>query len=530
MTDPVDAFLAHHLRFHPVDATFIGVGGHDHRLPPVDAHEEVTGLAALRRQLAAAGEGDDPGARLDRRFIAAELARAQAALDTRPRFDNPAWYTGEAAFAIIALLLPQSEPVDRAALAERLAAIPDFFASGRAHLAQGAAPQGWTRRAQREARAMAAFLAADLRLHPAWQADWEQPAVAAARAFADFAAAIDALPDADPAAGAAYLDLMLRTVHGFPFGADEAQRRAAGTFAALGGELVALAARSDPTRSWQEQVASLAAIGPTADGAGAAYRAWHARAMDDARHLVTPAEEYGLDFPLMAPSFRRVARDLYFLAYRSPPAARPGSGSVYWVPAPPDDAASSPRAQDLATIKSVHAVHHGSIGHHTQNARARVAASRIARLAGTDASMALTLPSAGTMVEGWACYAQELMLECPGFYTPAELLLQKHFERRNAASVLVDIRLHTGAWSLGEARRFYRDEAGFAAERVDGEIVRNTMFPGSRLMYWLGVEEIRALRARWRGDVRAFHDTLLSFGHAPVAWVGDEMERAGMLA
>lgn len=529
MTDLVDAFLAHHLRFHPVDATFMGVAGHDHRLPPLDADEEHSGIAALRRQLEEAGAGEEPGARLDLRFIAAELARASAALDTRPRFANPAWYAGEAAFAVIALLLPQSEPIDHGALLARLAGIPDFLASGRARLAGGAAPQGWTRRAQREARAMATFLAGDMRVHPAWQARWVAPAEAAAQAFTAFAAAIDALPDADPLAGAAFIDLMLRTVHGFAFDADEAVRRAEAAFAQLGDELVATAARIDPARSWQERIAALAAIGPQADAVAPTYRDWHARAMADARSLVTPADDYALDFPLMAPAFRRVAKDLYFLAYRSPPAARPGRGSVYWVPAPSGDAAAYRRALNLATIKSVHAVHHGSIGHHTQNARARAAASRIARIAGTDAASGLALPSAGTMVEGWACYAQALMLECPGFHTPAEALLQKHFERRNAASVLVDIRIHTGAWSLDEARRFYRDEAGFAAERVDGEIVRNTIFPGSRLMYWLGVEAIQRLRKRWRGDVRAFHDSLLSYGHAPIAWIGDEMERAGML-
>ena len=41
------------------------------------------------------------------------------------------------------------------------------------------------------------------------------------------------------------------------------------------------------------------------------------------------------------------------------------------------------------------------------------------------------------------------------------------------------------------------------------------MLPGSRLMYWLGVEGIKSLRRRWKGETRAFHDTLLSFGHMP---------------
>jgi len=181
-------------------------------------------------------------------------------------------------------------------------------------------------------------------------------------------------------------------------------------------------------------------------------------------------------------------------------------------------------------VKAVHAVHHGSIGHHTQNARARQAASRLARLGGTDCAAGIAFLSAGTMVEGWACYAEDLLLEAPGFYSPGEILLLKQFERRNAASVLVDIRLHTGEWTLEEAKRFYRDEAGFAAGRVDGEVTRNSIFPATRLMYWLGVEAIKDLRSRWRGGVQAFHDTLIGHGHVPVAWAEDEMRRAGQIA
>ena len=132
------------------------------------------------------------------------------------------------------------------------------------------------------------------------------------------------------------------------------------------------------------------------------------------------------------------------------------------------------------------------------------------------------------MVEGWACYAQELMAEADGFYSLAEKLLLKQLERRNAASVLVDIDLHSGAWSLAEAERFYRDEAGFAPERIMAELVRNSMFPGSRLMYWTGLEAIRALRRRWSGGTQDFHDRLIAYGHVPIAAAADEMERAGL--
>src|ERR1041384_5623921 len=91
----------------------------------------------------------------------------------------------------------------------------------------------------------------------------------------------------------------------------------------------------------------------------------------------------------------------------------------------------------------------------------------------------LAFLGSGTLIEGWACYVEDLLLEAPGFYTPTEVLLLRQYERRNAASVLVDIKLHIGEWSLEDAMAFYRDKAGFAPARVEGEVVRNSMLPGS---------------------------------------------------
>ena len=125
-------------------------------------------------------------------------------------------------------------------------------------------------------------------------------------------------------------------------------------------------------------------------------------------------------------------------------ARRPArSGSIYWVALPGDDQVAYLRANNCATVKTIHSVHHGSIGHHTQNRRARDAQGRLARLGGTDCALGIAFLSAGTMVEGWACYVEDLLIEAPGFYDPTELLLLKQYERRNAASVLVDIRIHT---------------------------------------------------------------------------------------
>jgi uncharacterized protein (DUF885 family) len=152
----------------------------------------------------------------------------------------------------------------------------------------------------------------------------------------------------------------------------------------------------------------------------------------------------------------------------------------------------------------------------------------MARIAGTDCALGLAMLPAGTMVEGWACYVQDLMAEAPGFYSPTEIVFLKQLERRNAASVLVDIRLHTGEWTPQQAMDFYAG-AGFAPARIAAEVTRNLMLPATRLMYWLGILAIRDLRRRWRGDTAAFHDMLIGHGHVPIAWIADEMAHAGQL-
>lgn len=529
----VDRFLAQHWRYHPVDATFMGDRAHDHLLPPVGSAvvtEEKAALALLLRDVAATEEPADLGQRLDRRMMLAELTVQAAQAEQRHRFGNPAWFTAEAAFGVISLLLPQSAPIRHDELLSRLEAIPGFLDEGARLLADRAVPHGWTARAVREAGAVAEFLRTDFRLHEDFADDWAEPAGNAADAFQRFAAAIAQLPDADPACGPAYLQMLLETQHSFSLSPDELLRKAEAAFAALGDEMDEMAARIARGRSAAQIITGLSDDHPDdAEAVIDAYLDWDVRAVVASDGLVTPAQDYDLDYRWMAPCFRKVSQSLYFLFYRSPPGLNAGAGSVYWVTPPGADSEAFLRGNSIATIKTIHAVHHGSVGHHTQNTRARAADSRLARIGGTDCSMGLAFLGAGTLIEGWACYVEDLLMEAPGFYTPAETLLLKHYERRNAASVIVDIKLHLREWSLAEAMAFYRDKAGFAPARVEAEVVRNSMFPSSRLMYWAGVEGIKLLRKRFAGTTTEFHDTLLSFGHMPLAWIGEELARAGRL-
>ena len=524
----VDAYLDHRFKWRPVDATFMGATGHDDRLPPIDAvciSAERAEIASLKQL----SEQDTAAHPHDRALISAELEMENERLENRPRQANPAWLTGEAAFGIIVLLLPQSEPWRREAFSARLAAIPAFLEAGRALIGDRPTPAGWVARAQVEAKAMASFLRNDIKLHPAWSEEWAADADAAAGAFDTFQASILSLPDADPACGAAHLARVFSICHGLTITPDEAVARAEEAFDRCSAQLVDTGHAIDPTTPWQEQVAALSKIGPDqAADLVASYRHWdEAASAAAAEHgLVTPEYSYGLDYRALPPWFTTLAEKLYFLFYRSPPGLDPQAGSVYWV-MPVKGGDFSPHS--TAMIKAIHAVHHGSVGHHTQNARARASASRLGRIAATDCAMGLAFPAALTLVEGWACHVEDVLIEAPGFYTPTEVLLLKSFERRNAASVMVDVNLHMGRWSMVDAHRFYAEKAGYAPSRVASEVVRNTMFPGSRATYWLGVEGIRELRKRWTGNIQEFHDTLLSFGHVPLAWVEVAMAESGKI-
>ena len=511
----VDDALARLWQTDPVAASFAGERDYDSRLPEAGASaiaDERAALAALGERLQTTAVPPSLEARIDARYVRTYVEQTGAELTHRPRTHNPAWYTGEAAFGLIALLSRERDERDDDALAARLAAIPDFFGAARSNLSGRDIPRAWVARAAGEADAIVRLLRSGLPLHPWAEPDGRQ-VERAVFAVERFKATLTSHADADPACGRDALAALMRRVHGLRESPAELEARATRAYDEALARLEESAAALDRDRSWREQLASLAAVVPAPESTLDEFARWHARALADARELVTSAGAYELSFEAVPPWAAAVAAELYFLWYRSPAARHPGRGSRYYVDGEPS----------VSTIKLVHAVHHGSIGHHTQNAYARGADSRFARIAGTDGASALTLLSAGTMVEGWACYAEDLLLEVPDFYSASERLQCEYFTLRNIACCLADVRMHAGTWSVEDVRRFYRDDVGFTPSRVVAETTRNSMFPGSRLMYWVGSTEIAAMRARSPLATRAFHDALLTHGSVPLAWLRDEL-------
>ena len=132
------------------------------------------------------------------------------------------------------------------------------------------------------------------------------------------------------------------------------------------------------------------------------------------------------------------------------------------------------------------------------------------------------------MAEGWACYSTGLMGEV-GFLTPLEQYAEYQTRARMAARAIVDVRLHRREFSLEEATTFYQQHAGMTQAAAQSEAIKNSMFPGTALMYLVGNDMILQLRsdvAIRQGatfDLQRFHDQFLSYGSVPVALISSAM-------
>jgi uncharacterized protein (DUF885 family) len=420
----------------------------------------------------------------------------------------------------------------------RLRAVPAFLAQARANIRH--APAAWTERAIRECRGALAFLGDGIRETGAGAGtELERAAAAAADAFVEYRdwlmRELRGRTHEEYGCGAALFELYLHEGHGLAEDANSIAAAAETELEAARRELEE-GARRLGAGSPAEALARLGNAHPSTDRYLERYREiWEeARAFAVERGLLTWP-----DFPIRfvpRPVWARAAApDLYFLFYRSPAAFRRPAVHDYFV-TPVDT--TLPRAEQLERLRATndsvirlnHVIHHGGIGHHVQNWHAFRAPSRIGRVAAVDCASRIAMFCGGTMAEGWACYATDLMSEA-GFLSPLERLAEWQARMRLCSRAIVDVGLHTAGWTLERAARFYESQAGMTSAAARAEAVKNSMFPGTALMYFAGSEAIHRLRrelvarAGGRFDLRGFHDTFLSFGSIPVAIIAEEMRR-----
>ncbi len=548
MRSPIDQFLEQYFFRHPVNATFTGMRLHDHELPGWsreardDEQDEFEAITIALDDTFPASEDWSLLAQ-DHMHLDAELARASLdirQLEFESKFfhdKNPALWTGEALFGVIALMLRPPTPVEDAfaSIAMRLHDMPRFLSDMPEALTEPMPPL-WVARALRECTVGADLFRTKLGMwldtHGA-DADsrtWVLDAGETAATALDTAAAwLRAQPENDSASvsiGADAYDILLKRGHFCDDDAVSLLRRAQEELVEAQQRFESMAI--EIAGSIEGFAEALADDHPDEAEYLAAYQSrWEACREFSSDHDLVEWGEWPLRYVPIPAWAAESAPQLYFLFYRSPAPYEPRDETLYLVTPVDDTVPAAERERRLrqwnhSAITLNHVVHHGALGHHVQNWHAcHRSTSKIGTVAAVDCASRIGLFQGGSMAEGWACYATELADEL-GLLTPLEQASEQQSRVRQLARAIVDISLHTGVMTFDDAVEFYEAEVGMPHAAATGEVVKNSMFPGTAVMYWLGTTGILALREAVQAregaafSYRTFHDALLSRGSIPV--------------
>ncbi|MCK9996950.1 MAG: DUF885 domain-containing protein [Candidatus Krumholzibacteria bacterium] len=137
--------------------------------------------------------------------------------------------------------------------------------------------------------------------------------------------------------------------------------------------------------------------------------------------------------------------------------------------------------------------------------------------------------SSGTFVEGWATYAEQLMVEA-GYGGPELHLQQLKMRLRLIINAIIDQKIHTAGMTEGEAMEMMMID-GFQEEgEAAGKWIRAQLSSTQLSTYFVGNMEINGLRRDYekkvgkKFDMNEFHNELLSFGSPAPKYVGELMD------
>lgn len=136
----------------------------------------------------------------------------------------------------------------------------------------------------------------------------------------------------------------------------------------------------------------------------------------------------------------------------------------------------------------------------------------------------------GAMIEGWAVYAERMMLEEGyGNNDPELWLMYYKWRLRVVSNTLLDYSIHNLDFSKKQAMNLLVNEAFQESAEADEKWNRATYSQVQLASYFTGFTEIYSLREELRlkmngkFKLKNFHEKFLSYGSAPVKMVRSEM-------
>lgn len=163
-------------------------------------------------------------------------------------------------------------------------------------------------------------------------------------------------------------------------------------------------------------------------------------------------------------------------------------------------------------------IHEAVPGHYTQLVYSNQSPSIIKSIFGN-----------GAMVEGWAVYAERMMLES-GYKNSDEMWLMYYkFHLRATCNTILDISVHTRNMSKEQAITLLTKEGFQQQAEADGKWKRATLSQVQLCSYYTGFNEIYELREILKKkegaqfNLKAFHEKILSYGSSPVKYIKELM-------
>ncbi len=172
------------------------------------------------------------------------------------------------------------------------------------------------------------------------------------------------------------------------------------------------------------------------------------------------------------------------------------------------------REYNLYSIQDL-TIHEGVPGHYLQLALSNRYPSTLRGVLGS-----------GPMIEGWAVYAERMMID-EGYQDndPLQRLIMLKWYLRAVTNAIIDTAIHVDGMTRDEAMKLMI-EGGFQEEReAAGKWVRAQLTSSQLSTYFVGYQEWvelrKAVEEAWGDEftLRRYHDQVLSYGSPPVKYI-----------
>ncbi|MEP6767561.1 MAG: DUF885 domain-containing protein [Acidobacteriota bacterium] len=528
----VDDYFEARFDFSPTEGTSAGLHQYDTRMPDRSRARIERRIAELKVELAKltafdrASLGFDDG--IDAAALEGAIRSELLTLDTLRNWErNPMSYAGVTGSAVDDLIKRDFAPAPERlrSVTARIRAVPQICAAGKANVQNPA--KEFTTLAIRMAKGSAGFLEGGL---AAWakeaaagdrelEASFLDANTKAVRALQDFATWLetDLLPRSKGAysIGAQNFSAKLRYDEMVDAPLSEVLARGEANLAKDYAAFVETARKIDPSRSPADVMKSLSNDHPGADDLipFVAKRVEAARQFLVARQIVTIPSEVRPKV-VETPPFARIGS---FASMDTPGAYETKATEAYYYVTPVEkDWDAKHREEHLrlynASVVAMINVHEVWPGHYLQFLNAPKFSTKTRKLI-----------FCGTNAEGWAHYAEQMMVD-EGF-GDGDLkmrLAQLQEALLRDCRYVVGIKLHTQGMTVEDGAKVFV-EKGFQEPANGYQEARRGAYNPTYLYYTLGKLEIQKLRDEYRAKTGAtlkqFHDVFVAQGGLPIPLV-----------